>query len=125
VTDPVPPLTPMTADPDPAPPTLRHLAPTPPRNSPDQHENPTGSAGSTESTAIGRTGPSGTVPTPFLYRVTDAVRFLGVSRSVLFDLLRSGRLRSVKEGQTRLIPADAITGYVALLNAEAGWKVAA
>jgi excisionase family DNA binding protein len=48
VTDPVPPLTPMTADPDPAPPTLRRLAPAPPRNSPDQHENPTGSAGSTE-----------------------------------------------------------------------------
>jgi hypothetical protein len=33
--------------------------------------------------------------------------------------IRAGRLRSVKEGNARLIPADAITDYVALLEAEA------
>jgi excisionase family DNA binding protein len=54
-----------------------------------------------------------------LYRIPEAMRLLGLSRSVLYNLIRSGRLRSVKEGTTRLIPAEAITEYVALLEAEA------
>ena len=55
-----------------------------------------------------------------LYRVTDAVRVLNLSRTAVFELLRSGRLRSVKQGRTRLIPASAIRDYVALLEREAG-----
>ena len=47
------------------------------------------------------------------------MRLLGLSRSVIYKLIRSGRLRSVKEGTTRLIPAEAIAEYVALLEAEA------
>lgn len=54
-----------------------------------------------------------------LYRPTDAARALSLSRSVVFDLLRTGRLRSVKEGRLRLIPASAIREYVALLEREA------
>ncbi|MER6827422.1 helix-turn-helix domain-containing protein [Streptosporangium sp. NPDC000563] len=54
-----------------------------------------------------------------LYRVSDAMRRLGLSRSVLYELMRSGRLRSVKEGRTRLIPASAIREYIALLEQEA------
>jgi len=54
-----------------------------------------------------------------LYRVTDAVRVLNLSRSAVFELLRSGRLRSVKQGRTRLIPAAAIRDYIALLEREA------
>lgn len=54
-----------------------------------------------------------------LYKVTDAMRILSVSRTVIFELLRSGRLRSVKQGRTRLIPASAIRDYVALLEKEA------
>ncbi|MER5628667.1 helix-turn-helix domain-containing protein [Streptosporangium sp. NPDC002544] len=42
-----------------------------------------------------------------------------MSRSVLYELMRSGRLRSVKEGRTRLIPASAIREYIALLEREA------
>ncbi|MGP4004577.1 helix-turn-helix domain-containing protein [Streptomyces sp. 8N706] len=57
---------------------------------------------------------------PLLYRVADAVRVLGQSRSVIYDLMRTGRLRFVKEGRTRLIPASAVTEYVALLEREAG-----
>ncbi len=57
---------------------------------------------------------------PALYRVPDAVRVLGLSRSVVYDLIRVGRLRTVKEGRTRLVPASAITDYVALLEREAG-----
>jgi excisionase family DNA binding protein len=40
-------------------------------------------------------------------------------RSVLYEQLRSGRLRSVKQGRARLIPASAITEYVNLLESEA------
>ncbi len=57
---------------------------------------------------------------PQLYKVPDAMRVLNLSRSVIFDLLRSGRLRSVKQGRTRLIPASAIRDYIALLEQEAG-----
>lgn len=54
-----------------------------------------------------------------LYRVTDAMRMLRLSRSVLFEQLRTGRLRSVKQGRARLIPATAIREYIALLEREA------
>ncbi|MEV7482093.1 helix-turn-helix domain-containing protein [Streptomyces halstedii] len=62
----------------------------------------------------------GPVIPPALYRVPDAVKALGLSRSVVYDLIRAGRLRTVKEGRTRLVPASAITDYVALLEREAG-----
>jgi len=54
-----------------------------------------------------------------LYKVPDATRMLNLSRTVIFELLRSGRLRSVKQGRTRLIPASAIQDYIALLEREA------
>lgn len=57
---------------------------------------------------------------PLLYRVADAMRVLRMSRTVIYDLIRAGRLRTVKEGRTRLIPASAINEYVALLEREAG-----
>jgi excisionase family DNA binding protein len=55
-----------------------------------------------------------------LYRIADAMVVLSLSRTVIFELLRSGRLRSVKQGRTRLIPASAIHEYIALLEKEAG-----
>jgi excisionase family DNA binding protein len=54
-----------------------------------------------------------------LYRVTDAMRLLSLSRSVIYEQIRSGRLRSVTQGRTRLIPATAIAEYIALLEKEA------
>jgi excisionase family DNA binding protein len=54
-----------------------------------------------------------------LYRVIEVMALLSLSRSVLYEELRSGRLRSVHVGRTRLIPATAITEYVALLEREA------
>jgi len=59
------------------------------------------------------------VPLRHLYRLPDAMRLLSISRSVLYEQLRTGRLRSVKQGRTRLIPASAIHDYVALLETEA------
>jgi excisionase family DNA binding protein len=55
-----------------------------------------------------------------LYRVHETMAVLSLSRSVIYELIRSGRLRSVTQGRARLIPASAITEYVALLESEAG-----
>ncbi len=66
----------------------------------------------------GRPAP-GPEPGKALYRIPEAMRLLSLSRSVIYNQIRAGRLRSVKEGTARLIPADAITDYVALLEAEA------
>jgi excisionase family DNA binding protein len=54
-----------------------------------------------------------------LYKVTDAMILLSLSRSVIYEQIRSGRLRSVKQGRARLIPASAIRDYIALLEREA------
>jgi excisionase family DNA binding protein len=55
-----------------------------------------------------------------LYRVPDVMALLSLGRSTLYEELRSGRLRSVRVGRVRLIPAAAIADYVALLEQEAG-----
>jgi excisionase family DNA binding protein len=54
-----------------------------------------------------------------LYRIADAMVVLSMSRSVLYEQIRSGRLRSVTQGRRRLIPASAIADYIALLEREA------
>ncbi len=54
-----------------------------------------------------------------LYRVSEAMAVLSLKRTVIYELLRCGRLRSVHEGRTRLVPAAAIAEYVALLEREA------
>jgi excisionase family DNA binding protein len=56
---------------------------------------------------------------PVLYRVSDVTKILNLSRTVVFDLIRTGRLRSVKQGRARLIPAAAVREYLALLEREA------
>ena len=54
-----------------------------------------------------------------LYRVPEAMVVLSLSRSVIYEQIRSGRLRSVTQGRSRLIPVSAIAEYVALLESEA------
>ena len=46
------------------------------------------------------------------------MRLLSMSRSVIYEQIRAGRLRSVCQGRTRLIPATSIQDYVALLLRE-------
>lgn len=50
---------------------------------------------------------------------------LSIGRTMLYQELRAGRLRSVGEGRTRRIPAAAIDDYVTLLEREAHQGVAA
>lgn len=59
-----------------------------------------------------------------LYRIPDVMEMLSLSRSVLYEQIRAGRLRTVTQGRTRLIPASAITDYVALLIQEADDRTA-
>lgn len=56
---------------------------------------------------------------PVVYRVDEAAVALRLSRSAIYELIRSGRLRSVKEGRRRLIPVEALEEYLALLGGEA------
>ena len=58
-------------------------------------------------------------PEKKLYRVRDAMVILSLGRSTIYEQMRSGRLRSVTEGRSRLIPASAIAEYVKLLESEA------
>jgi excisionase family DNA binding protein len=60
------------------------------------------------------------LPPPVLYRVEDVVTILNLSRSVVYELIRSGRLKTVKEGRSRRVPALAVAEYVSLLMHEAG-----
>ena len=53
-----------------------------------------------------------------LYRVSEAMVILSLGRSVIYEQLRSGRLRSVHVGRTRLVPAAAIAEYIKLLERE-------
>ena len=57
-----------------------------------------------------RTTPS-TVPR--VLRVEEAAQLLGIGRSLAYDLIRSGQLRSIKIGRRRLIPVDAIAEAIA------------
>ncbi|MFG2043135.1 excisionase family DNA-binding protein [Dactylosporangium sp. NPDC048998] len=47
------------------------------------------------------------------------MELLSISRTVIYEQIRAGRLRTVKCGRTRLVPDSAIGEYVALLEREA------
>ena len=53
---------------------------------------------------------------PVLYDVDEAAEALRLSRSLLYELVRSGRLRTVKAGRRRLVPVAALDEYVASLD---------
>ncbi len=57
--------------------------------------------------------------TPLLYRVDEAADALRLSRSLIYELIRSGRLRSVKAGRRRLVPVAALAEYVDSLGKSA------
>lgn len=49
----------------------------------------------------------------------DAARVLGVGRTKVYELMRSGALRSVRVGGLRRIPVAALAEFVARLEADA------
>jgi excisionase family DNA binding protein len=54
-----------------------------------------------------------------LWKVPEAMALLSISRTVIYEQIRTGRLRTVKQGRTRLVPDSAIGEYVELLEREA------
>jgi excisionase family DNA binding protein len=55
-----------------------------------------------------------------LYKIPEAMLLLSLSRSVIYEEIRAGRLKTVMRGRSRLIPALAINAYVQLLLEESG-----
>jgi excisionase family DNA binding protein len=53
-----------------------------------------------------------------LYRIPEAMALLSLSRTVIYQQIRAGRLRTVRQGRSRLVPSTAITDYVTLLEHE-------
>lgn len=64
-------------------------------------------------------GKAATLPLKALYRIPEAMVLLSMSRTVIYEQIRAGRLRTVHQGRTHLVPASAIAAYVALLESEA------
>ncbi|WP_246178521.1 helix-turn-helix domain-containing protein [Actinomadura decatromicini] len=56
---------------------------------------------------------------PLLWRPEQAAVMLGIGRTKVYDLIRTGALRSVRLGGSRRIPASALTEFVAQLEEEA------
>jgi excisionase family DNA binding protein len=54
-----------------------------------------------------------------MYRPAEAAQLLGMGRTAIFALIKSGRLRSVKLGGARFITADALRAFVRELEEEA------
>ena len=50
-----------------------------------------------------------------LYRVEEAAELLSVSRTRIYELIRSQQLRTVLVGTSRRVPARALDDYVARL----------
>jgi excisionase family DNA binding protein len=53
-----------------------------------------------------------------LYSVPEAMALLNLSRTQIYELVRTSRLVTVTEGRRRLVPAESITDYVQLLLEE-------
>jgi excisionase family DNA binding protein len=51
-----------------------------------------------------------------LYRPREAALILGMSKTALYDLIRTNRIRSIKDGKFRFITADALREYVRTLE---------
>jgi excisionase family DNA binding protein len=53
-----------------------------------------------------------------MYRPAEAAQVLGIGRTRVFALIKSGRLRSVKLGGARFITAEALRAFVRDLEQE-------
>jgi len=58
-------------------------------------------------------------PDPVLYKIPEVMTMLRMSRHVVYEQIRRGRLRIVKEGRATFVTAAALRAYVELLEREA------
>ncbi|MCG5219733.1 helix-turn-helix domain-containing protein [Streptosporangium sp. KLBMP 9127] len=57
---------------------------------------------------------------PLFYRPKDAAVLLGISRTAVFRLIKTGELQSIKDEGYRLVPRWALHEYARALEAYAG-----
>ncbi|MFG1708688.1 helix-turn-helix domain-containing protein [Nonomuraea sp. M3C6] len=57
---------------------------------------------------------------PLFYRPKDAAVLLGMSRTAVFRLIKTGELKSIKENGYRLVPRWALREFARALEAKAG-----
>ena len=71
----------------------------------------------------GRPGLSGArlrqQPAPMMYKIPEVMVMLRMSRHAIYDQVRRGRLKIVKQGRATFVTAEAVTAYVELLEREA------
>jgi len=53
-----------------------------------------------------------------MYRIPEAAHVLGLGRTVVYAEMAAGRIQFVRRGRSRLVSAQALIDYVALLEAE-------
>ena len=58
-------------------------------------------------------------PEQVLYKIPEVMAMLRMSRHVVYEQIRAGRLRVVKQGRATFVTASAIRSYVELLEREA------
>ena len=51
-------------------------------------------------------------PEPISVRIPEAVRMTGISRSVLYELIKAGELHAVKLGRATLVPVASLRALV-------------
>ena len=54
-----------------------------------------------------------------LYQITDAMALLSMSRTVIYEQIRSGRLHTVTQGRRRYVTSAGLIEYITLLEDEA------
>ena len=68
-------------------------------------------------------GPAGAAlrqqPAPMMYKIPEVMVMLRMSRHAIYDQIRRGRLRIVKQGRATFVTATAVRAYVELLEREA------
>jgi len=57
---------------------------------------------------------------PRLLSIRQAARELGVCRTVVYELIRDDKIKSVKIGRRRLISRDAVETFIAALTDKGG-----
>jgi excisionase family DNA binding protein len=60
-----------------------------------------------------------------MYRPVEAAQTLGMGRTAVFALIKSGRLRSIKLGGARFVTAEALQAFVRELEDEAAARIEA
>ena len=62
---------------------------------------------------------AGRAPEQVLYKIPEVMAMLRMTRHVIYEQIRAGRLRIVKQGRATFVTAEVIRAYVKLLEREA------